>query len=122
MYRFPKSTLVYLREDILRQLCSFFEHHSKGGSNPRHHICQKNYATTILDPNNLRRKKNVNRDKTELATKLCECANMHKDLHNKCKFVHLLHILQKRSPKTYTICANLTNTYILCVKVAQMFT
>ena len=34
----------------------------------RHHICQKNYATAIFCPKNLR-KKSVNRDKNEFATK-----------------------------------------------------
>ena len=34
----------------------------------RHHICQKIYATAIFGPKNLR-KKSVNRDKNEFATK-----------------------------------------------------
>ena len=39
-----------------------------GGSTVRHHICQKIYATAIFGPKNLR-KKSVNRDKNEFATK-----------------------------------------------------
>ena len=41
----------------------------------RHHICQKIYATAIFGPKNLR-KKNVNRDKIEFATKWRKCYKM----------------------------------------------
>ena len=41
----------------------------------RHHICQKNYATAIFGPKNLR-KKSVNRDKIEFATKWRKCYKM----------------------------------------------
>ena len=61
---------------------------------------KKNYLTTILDPNiTIYAKKNVNPDKTELATKWRKCAEMHKDF--------------------YAIYVNLTNIYT-CVKMAQI--
>ena len=41
----------------------------------RHHICQKIYATAIFGPKNLR-KKSVNRDKIEFATKWRKCYKM----------------------------------------------
>ena len=50
-----------------------YQHHYR--NHHRHHICQKIYATAIFGPKNLR-KKSVNRDKIEFATKWRKCYKM----------------------------------------------
>ena len=68
----------------------------------------KNYATMILGLENLR-KKIVNRDTNELASKQCKCSRMHKDLHNMCKFNQYLRTFRKSDTNASAMCENSTN-------------
>ena len=96
----------------------------------RHHICRKNYATAILGLENLR-KKIVNRDTNELATKQCKCSRMHKDLHNMCKFNQYLRTLRKSGTNASAMCVNSTymcefhhilrKNFAICVRLCNFF-
>ena len=76
----------------------------------------------ILGLENLR-KKIVNRDTNELATKQCKCSRMHKDLHNMCKFNQYLRTLRKSGTNASAMCVNSTYMcefdHLFCVRILQ---
>ena len=84
----------------------------------------------ILGLENLR-KKIVNRDTNELASKQCKCSRMHKDLHNMCKFNQYLRTLRKSGTNASAMCVNSTymcetnhilrKNFAICVRLCNFF-